>query len=327
VTDAPLPLEAYLAGLRQDIEHSLERVISATTPPVVAEAMRYSLLGGGKRLRPCLTLSAAESVAEGAGLSPAEARQLARPAAAAIEMVHSYSLVHDDLPAMDDDSLRRGRPTTHVVFGEGMSILAGDGLLTDAFGVLAVVPSPASAPGDPAIDPARRLRALAVLAGAAGSEGMVGGQAIDLAAAARPLAKPETTFGASVQVILDGPALADMHRRKTGALIRASVTLGGIVCGADEPTIGALDAFALELGLAFQIVDDILDVEGSAEALGKTAGKDAAAGKPTFPALYGLETSKRKAADCVERAKASLRRVGLDGRLAEIADWSLARRR
>ena len=332
MTDGPGSLDAYLAELRNDIEQTLERVIGAKTPGVVAQAMRYSLLGAGKRLRPCLTLSAAESVSGHASLARAHARRLAHPPAAAVEMVHSYSLVHDDLPAMDDDSLRRGRPTTHVVFGEGMAILAGDGLLTDAFTVLAASPSPAAAPGDPAIDPARRLRALAVLAAAAGSEGMVGGQAIDLSAAGMsPAAGTPSAralgFGATIQELLDGPALTDMHGRKTGALIRAAVTMGGIVCGADDATVAALDVYALELGLAFQIVDDVLDVEGSAEALGKTAGKDAAAGKPTFPALYGLDTSKQMAADCIERAKASLASAGLDGRLSEIADWSLARQR
>jgi geranylgeranyl pyrophosphate synthase len=300
--------------------------VAAATPPSVAEAMRYALLGAGKRLRPCLTLTVAEAVAARVGLAPEHARKLARPAAAAVEMIHSYSLVHDDLPAMDDDSMRRGRPTTHVVFGEGTAILAGDGLLTDAFAILATSPSPASDPGDPAIAPALRLRAVAVLAVAAGSQGMVGGQAIDLAAAGSTPTRHTLKFGAEIQTSLDGPSLTDMHRRKTGALIRAATTMGGIVCGTDERTIAALDAYALELGLAFQIVDDVLDVEGTADALGKTAGKDAAAGKPTFPSLYGVEVSKRMAADSISRAKIALSEAGLDGRLAEIADWSLARR-
>jgi len=333
VTADHLSLDAYLSELREDIERSLTQVIGADIPPVVADAMRYSLLGAGKRLRPCLTLAAAESVAPSVNLEPADARRMARPAAAAVEMIHAYSLVHDDLPAMDDDSLRRGRPTTHVVFGDGQAILAGDGLLTDAFAVLAAAPSAASHPGDPAISAERRLRAIAVLAAAAGSQGMVGGQAIDLSAAGKIPTPNEThppqPAGAvgSTEKIVDGPALADMHRRKTGALIRAATTLGGIVCGAGDHIVAALDAFALDLGLAFQIVDDILDIEGSAEALGKTAGKDAAAGKPTFPAFYGIDTSKQMAAACIERARTALCEAGLDGRLAEIAEWSLARRR
>jgi geranylgeranyl pyrophosphate synthase len=327
VSAAAISLDSYLAGLRTDIELCLARVVAATTPSSVAEAMRYALLGAGKRLRPCLTLAVAETVAARVGLAAGHARKLAKPAAAAVEMIHSYSLVHDDLPAMDDDSMRRGRPTTHVVFGEGTAILAGDGLLTDAFAILATSPSPASDPGDPAIAPALRLRAVAVLAMAAGSQGMVGGQAIDLAAAgSTPPSRNTPMFGADVQISLDGPSLTDMHRRKTGALIRAATTMGGIVCGADEPTIAALDEYALELGLAFQIVDDVLDIEGTADALGKTAGKDAAAGKPTFPSLYGIEASKRMAADSISRAKTALSEAGLDGRLTQIADWSLARR-
>jgi geranylgeranyl pyrophosphate synthase len=323
-------LETYLAELRIDIEQALARVIPASTPSILAEPLRYSLLGGGKRMRPCLTLAAAEASGLALGLSVAVTRALARPAACAVEMIHSYSLVHDDLPAMDDDALRRGRPTTHVVYGDGLAILAGDGLLTDAFAVLAAAPSPASAPGDPAIDPARRLRAVEQLAHAAGSRGMVGGQAIDLAAVGRvglPERSEQGAPGTRPAASVDGAAaLEDMHRRKTGALIEAAASLGAIVTGAPESTVAAVAEYARELGLAFQIVDDILDVEGSAEALGKTAGKDAAAGKPTFPAFYGLDGSKDLAAGCVARAKAALERAALSGRLADIADWSLARR-
>jgi geranylgeranyl pyrophosphate synthase len=215
---------------------------------------------------------------------------------------------------MDDDDLRRGRPTTHVVHGDGMAILAGDGLLTDAFSVLAAVPSPVAGADDPAASPEERLRAIQVLADAAGSRGMVGGQAIDLAA-----------VGLASGGRPDAAALTDMHARKTGALIRAASVMGAIVAGGAPDDIAAIDAYAAELGLAFQIVDDVLDVEGSAAALGKTAGKDAAAGKPTFPALYGLAESRRMAADCIARATAGLRTAGLDGRLSEIAAWSLTR--
>jgi geranylgeranyl pyrophosphate synthase len=218
-----------------------------------------------------------------------------------------------------------------VVYGDGLAILAGDGLLTDAFAVLAAAPSPASVPGDPAIDAARRLRAIEQLALAAGSGGMVGGQAIDLAAVGRIGARDVSGSGGpgapAAAGFDDAAALEDMHRRKTGALIEAAASMGAIVAGASESAVAAVAEYARELGLAFQIVDDILDVEGSADGLGKTAGKDAAAGKPTFPAFYGLDGSKRLAASAVARAKAALERASLSGRLADIADWSLARRR
>ena len=288
------------------------RAIAA--PAVIATPITYALLGPGKRLRPCLTLAAAETVGTRRGLSAEHARRLALPAACAVEMIHTYSLVHDDLPSMDDDDLRRGRPTTHIVHGEGMAILAGDGLLTDAFSVLATVPSPVGGDDDPAVGPEARLRALRVLADAAGSRGMVGGQAIDLSA-----------VGLATDGRPDAASLADMHARKTGALIRAASVMGAIMAGGTEDDIAAIDRYAAELGLAFQIVDDVLDVEGSAAALGKTAGKDAAAGKPTFPALYGLDESRHMAAACIARATDALSAAALEGRLTEIAAWSLTR--
>lgn len=312
-------LSAYLDELRQTLEPALEEVVaSGRYPTLIADAMRYSLMGGGKRLRPCITLAVAERVGALQNLPADDARAIALPAACAVEMIHSYSLVHDDLPAMDDDHLRRGRPTTHVVFGDGAAILAGDGLLTEAFAVLAQSPSPLVDAG-PAPTPEQRLRAIAVLARAAGATGMVGGQAIDLAAAGRV---PSVT-----SPIFDASGLEDMHARKTGALIRASATIGAIVVGAQDNVVQAIDDYAREIGLAFQIVDDLLDVEGSHEALGKTAGKDAAAGKPTYPALFGIDESRRLAAGCVERAKRALATVGLGGRLDQIADWSLVRRK
>jgi geranylgeranyl pyrophosphate synthase len=314
-------LAGYLDELRLTVELALERAVgavgAANLPGVLAEAMRYALLGGGKRLRPSLTLAAADSAGARRGLDASVARSLALPSAVAVEMIHCYSLVHDDLPAMDDDALRRGRPTAHVVYGDGMAILAGDGLLTDAFELLTRSPSPLLPPDAPEPPIERKLRAVAVLAGAAGSRGMVGGQAIDLAAAGRVQDRP---------LALDAPALEDMHRRKTGALIRAAATLGAIAVGADDRTIGAVDDYARDLGLAFQIVDDVLDVEGSPDALGKTAGKDAAAGKPTYPAFFGLDGSRALAAAAVTRAKQALAAADLGGRLAEIADWSLGRR-
>ncbi len=306
--------EDYLAELRQIVESALPHVLPAqTAPALVIDAMNYALLGGGKRLRPCLTLAVADAVGPRLGHDIAAARLLALPSACAVELIHTYSLVHDDLPAMDDDALRRGRPTSHVVFGDGMAILAGDGLLTEAF---SVITRPAR-PGAPEPPSDRRLRAVAILAHAAGAVGMVGGQAIDLAAAGRVKNVSPSGF--------DPPALEDMHARKTGALIRAASVLGAVVTGADDDIVDAIDAYARELGLAFQIVDDVLDVEGSGDALGKTAGKDAAAGKPTYPALHGIETSRRIAIECVERAKTALATVGLAGQLSEIADWSLGR--
>jgi geranylgeranyl pyrophosphate synthase len=313
------PLTAYLADLRHDIEDGLGRALAASrAPALIVDAMRYSLMSGGKRLRPCLTLAVAEAAGAPLGVAAADARALALPAAVGVEMIHSYSLIHDDLPAMDNDALRRGRPTSHVVHGDGLAILAGDGLLTEAFGVIAQAPSAASLPGAPAADPTRRLRAIAILAGAAGAAGMVGGQAIDLAAAGRVPGRAAP--------IAHAAALEDMHARKTGALIRAAATTGAVLVGADAGVVAAIDDYARELGLAFQIIDDVLDVEGSNEALGKTAGKDAAAGKPTYPAHFGVAESRRLAAVCVARAQAALARPGLDGaRLHDIAAWSLGR--
>ena len=271
--------------------------------------MRYSLFAGGKRLRPLLTLAAADAVAPD---DPA-AQAAALPAACAIEMIHTYSLIHDDLPAMDDDALRRGRPTLHVVYGDGLAILAGDGLQAEAFALLAREPA-----GDDAALLGRRLRTSRLVADAAGVAGMVGGQAIDLHAAGRVPGGRAT---------LDADGLRAMHARKTGALIRAAAASGAVMAGGRDSAVAAVDRFADELGLAFQIVDDILDVEGSAEQLGKTAGKDAAGDKPTYPALYGLERSRQLAADCVARAHAALDAEGLGGRaLTGIAHWVIARR-
>jgi geranylgeranyl diphosphate synthase type II len=268
--------------------------------------MRYSLFAGGKRLRPTLVLAAAEAVASANGQDPTQGRALALPSACALELIHTYSLIHDDLPAMDDDTMRRGRPTSHVVFGEGLAILAGDALLTEAFALMS------REPDDPSLAP-RKLRAMRLVADAAGPCGMVGGQAIDLEAAGSGAA-------------FDGDGLRAMHARKTGALIRASAAAGAVMAGASDVQLGAIETFASELGLAFQIVDDILDVEGASQALGKTAGKDAAAGKPTYPALYGLESSRRMAADCVARALAALEPARLGGHLSGIATWVTSRR-
>jgi geranylgeranyl diphosphate synthase, type II len=304
------PIQDYLRARRSEVERALEQVLPprAGRLATIQEAMRYSLLAGGKRLRPVLALTAADTVAPG----DADATRLAMPAACAIEMIHTYSLIHDDLPAMDNDALRRGKPTLHVVYGEGLAILAGDGLLAEAFALLAREPDEGGRP-DLAV---RKLETIRRIADAAGATGMVGGQAIDLAAVGH-------SRGAGA---LDAGALKDMHARKTGALIRAAAVAGAIMAGAEGPRVDAVDRYASWLGLAFQIVDDVLDVEGADKDLGKTAGKDAAAGKPTYPALFGLEASKRMAQEAADAAVAALAGAQIErSRLAEIAQWVVSR--
>ncbi|HYB95642.1 MAG TPA: farnesyl diphosphate synthase [Vicinamibacterales bacterium] len=307
-----MSFEAWLEVRRTEVERALDAFLPAppAVPAVVAEAMKYSLLGGGKRLRPLLVIASAEAVAQAAGASEAAARDAAMPAACALEMIHTYSLIHDDLPSMDDDDLRRGRPTSHVMFGEGMAVLAGDGLQAEAFRVLAREPQ-----GSHPVLMQRKLQVLSLVADAAGPRGMVGGQAIDLDAltAGRDPLTPD--------------AVRDMHARKTGALIRASVAAGAIMGGASDHTFAALDEYGREIGLAFQIVDDILDEEGSAATLGKTAGKDRAAGKPTYPSLFGLDQSRTLANACGTRARAALERAGLlESHLNVLVAWVVERR-
>jgi geranylgeranyl pyrophosphate synthase len=309
-------LAAFLNDARAQVDAALERCLPRppACPEIVSDAMRYSVFAGGKRLRPILTLAAADIVSRtGAAASATSAMNLALPAACAVELVHTYSLIHDDLPAMDNDTLRRGRPTLHVVYGDGVAILAGDGLQAQAFALLAREPA-----SDDEGVARRKLRVLGVIAEAAGAAGMVGGQAIDLQAAGQVTGRALT---------LDADSLPAMHARKTGAIIRASAVSGAIMAGATESAIAAIDRFAADIGLAFQIVDDILDVEGSAEELGKTAGKDAAGTKPTYPAIFGLDRSRALAADCIARARATLDAARLGGGwLAPIADWVVSRR-
>jgi geranylgeranyl pyrophosphate synthase len=309
-------LAAWLETRRADVEAALDRLLpsSPAAPAIVTDAMRYSVMAGGKRLRPMLVLAAAEAIAERNTTSVSEAAAFALPAACAIELIHTYSLVHDDLPAMDNDTLRRGRPTAHVVFGEGMAILSGDGLLTEAFSILTREPSTAAHLDAHALA-ARKLEAIGIIAEAAGAAGMVGGQAIDLDATAPGAAS------------LDAEGLRRMHARKTGALIRASAVAGAVMAGASAGQRAAIDTYGEALGLAFQIVDDILDVEGASADLGKTAGKDAAAGKPTYPALFGLAESRRLAADCAARARSALAAHELGGQLPAIVEWVIARNR
>jgi geranylgeranyl diphosphate synthase type II len=245
----------------------------------LAEAMGYSLSAGGKRVRPVLCMLASEAVGGGPGD--------ALPGALALELVHTYSLVHDDLPAMDDDDLRRGKPTCHIAYGEAHAILAGDGLLTEAFRVLA---REGAAPAE------RRVQAVAVLAEAAGWRGMVGGQALDLEGEA--LTREGKGFGLG--------HLQTIHRLKTGALLRASLELGGILGGGGEGQIAALREAGAALGLAFQIQDDILDATSDASTLGKRAGKDSGKGKITYPAFLGLDGARKALQEATERAVCQL---------------------
>ena len=279
------PIE-YSAPARANQEALLFGAVSAARlPPRVYEAMRYSLDAGGKRLRPILTLAAAETVASGSSTSVESAINLALPAACAIELIHTYSLIHDDLPAMDDDSLRRGRPTNHVVHGEAMAILAGDGLLTEAFALLSTEPRDANLAD-------RKIRTIQTIADAAGARGMVGGQAIDL------LAVGSTTF--------DEHSLQDMHARKTGALIRAAAIAGAIMGGGSDESIRAVGEYGRHVGLAFQIVDDILMLRETRKKLGKTAGRTPLR-QADVPIHVRSRRSRRLAAERHENAIAALR--------------------
>jgi geranylgeranyl pyrophosphate synthase len=316
-----LRLEMFADRARAQVDAALERFLPAppACPALIREAMLYSLQAGGKRLRPLLVLAAADAVFRKTAAAPLADPgvvadvDVALPAACAVEFIHTYSLIHDDLPAMDNDTLRRGRPTLHVVYGDGVAILAGDALQAEAFALIAREPRTT----DPAIA-SRKLRAIATLAEAAGANGMVGGQTIDLQAAGQA---PGRT------VTLDAEALRGMHLRKTGALIQAAATCGAIMAGGDDPTIGAVSRWAGYVGLAFQIVDDVLDVEGNAEELGKTAGKDAANAKPTYPALFGLARSRELAAECADQARTILVDANLErGWLNQMAAWVITRR-
>jgi geranylgeranyl diphosphate synthase type II len=283
-----------ITALRAETERALDRALppESAWPETIHRAVRYSLFAGGKRIRPVLVLAAGESVGG--------AREDLMPLACAVEMVHTYSLVHDDLPAMDDDDLRRGRPTSHKIFGEAVAVLAGDALLTRAFHLLAEVP-----PGWDAARVGRRVRATAVLGEACGTTGLIGGQVMDLESEGRDL---------------DGDALERLHRAKTGALLSACVRGGAILGGAGEEELALLGRYAAAIGLAFQIVDDVLDATEGAERLGKTAGKDAAAGKATYVSVHGLPRAREMAAALGAEARDALTPLGARGAvLAEIA--------
>ena len=289
-----LAFPVWTGERQRRIEDVLDRALprADALPVRLHEAMRYAVLGGGKRIRPLLAYAAGE-------FADADPTVVDAPAAA-VELIHAYSLVHDDLPCMDNDTLRRGKPTCHVAFGEAEALLAGDALQSLAFGLLGASAMRASG------------AACAMLATAAGAPGMAGGQAIDLASSGTALALPE---------------LQTMHRMKTGALIRAAVQLGA-ACGRPltHEESSALDVYARAAGLAFQVVDDVLDVEGTDAALGKTAGKDAAQQKPTYVSLLGLEPARQHAEALRAEAGAALAPFrGSARRLLELADWIVLR--
>ena len=298
-------LESYLAERRRLVDEALDRFLPKADayPSTIHEAMRYSVLAGGKRLRPILVIAGAEA----AGGSAEDVM----PTACAMELIHTYSLIHDDLPAMDDDDYRRGRPTSHKVFGEAIAVLAGDALLTLAFRLLAE--NFAEGRATSAAQNPRRLREiLTQIAEAAGTFGMIGGQVVDV-----------QSEGKSVSA----ETLEYIHTHKTAALIRASLRVGALLVGASHEVLDAMIVAGSRLGLAFQIVDDILDEEGSLEELGKTAGSDKRKKKVTYPGQFGLEVSRVRAEALVEEAKSALKPLGASATpLIALADFILDRR-
>ena len=300
MTAADTAFRDWTAHCLNQVEAALSEWVPASAPSGLGEAMRYAVLDGGKRLRPLLTLAAARAVA-GAGELPAAMRS-----ACAVELIHAYSLVHDDMPCMDNDVLRRGKPTVHVAYGEAQALLAGDALQALAFELLT--------PEDGSVAPAVQARLCAALARAAGHHGMAGGQAIDLA---------------HVGMAMTEAALRDMHRRKTGAMLEVSVHMGALSAGADGPTLACLQRYAQAIGLAFQVVDDILDVTADSATLGKTAGKDQANDKPTFVSLLGLAGAQAQAQALLPEALGALDAAALrdDGALRALAHMVVQRDR
>ena len=287
----PVDPEAWARQELAAVEAALEAWVPQETPAGLGQAMRYGVLDGGKRLRPLLVLASCQAVAG--------ERNAALRAAVAVELIHAYSLVHDDMPCMDNDVLRRGKPTVHVQFGEAQAMLAGDAMQALAFEVLTP---------DEGVSTELQARLTALLARSAGHAGMAGGQAIDLA---------------SIGHSLDEAALRDMHRRKTGALLQASVMMGAACGQTTAATRAALSDYGAAIGLAFQVVDDILDVTQSAATLGKTAGKDLHHNKPTYVTVLGLQAARRHAQELLQQAHQALQRSGLGesaGLLAVLAD-------
>lgn len=294
--------EAWIRARREEVERVLDRELrpESAVPSSLHSAMRYAVMGGGKRIRPILAIAACEVL----GQDP-EPRMRAF---AALELIHTYSLVHDDLPALDDDTLRRGRETTHVVFGEAAAILTGDALLTEAFRWLA---APVSG-----VDSERQLRAVRLVADAIDSAGMIGGQVLDL----ESVNASEMSEAAALDL------LESIHLAKTGKLIVAAVLLGGVLGGANEGELEALRKYGEAIGLAFQIRDDILDEVGSTEQLGKTAGKDREQRKLTYPALLGIEGARERLANATENAYAAASELEQpDGPLHGLADLIASR--
>lgn len=295
-----------LAQFKQELEKRKQYIDSCLQqyltpfdayPPIVHEAMHYAIFNGGKRLRPIMVL-------EGATLAGGN-QESTVPIACALEMIHSYSLVHDDLPAMDDDDLRRGKPTCHIVFGEANAILTGDALLTGAFAVMT------ESAGMPGVKPDNLIRVIREIADAAGSQGMIGGQVIDLQ---------------SEEQHIDYETLKTLHSLKTGKLFQAALRSGGILNDMDEKGLQSIDEYARNFGLAFQITDDILDVSGSEEVTGKPAGSDTKNAKTTYPGLFGLEKSRQLAEDCIKACIHSLQGFGPEADfLRQLAYFTLSR--
>ncbi len=295
-------IKQYLQEKRQIIEQAFDRFAPPAESPYANhfEAMRYSLFVGGKRVRPILCLAAGAAV-----YGNEDFEEALLPAACALECIHTYSLIHDDLPAMDDDELRRGKPTNHTVYGEAAAILAGDGLLTWAFDLLTV--------GNPALSAERQLAMAHCIARAAGSFGMVGGQALDIAS-------ENTEYPFST--------LTTIHKAKTGALITASVEAGALGAGATEEQRIALTSYGDKIGLAFQIVDDLLNATATTEQLGKAAGSDAERGKATYPAFFGIDETRKKAKEAVDTAIAALHNFGEEANpLRALAEYIYTRSR
>ncbi len=291
-------IQDYMTDVADWISTHISRFLPEATPETLLKSMRYSLNAGGKRIRPILLIATLEALGK--------ERELGLEVAAAIEMIHTYSLIHDDLPAMDNDDFRRGVPTNHKVFGEGIAILAGDGLLTLAFQLVASI-----ANTFPDINPNTALELVSKLSSAAGPVGMVGGQVLDLEGENRQLSLTD---------------LEEIHRHKTGDLIHFSIYAGAILANANEEQLNALQLYARNLGLAFQIQDDILDITGVEANIGKPIGSDQKLGKSTYPALLGLEAAQKWLIQLIEEAKKAIELPGIQyKRLAEIADFFVYR--
>jgi geranylgeranyl diphosphate synthase type II len=297
---AGLDIRQYLERKRQEVDGYLQSVIPSveTMPTTLHESMRYSLFAGGKRVRPILAIAAAEAVGE--------ANESVLPVAASLELIHTYSLIHDDLPSMDNDDFRRGKPTNHKVYGEAMAILAGDALLTMAFELCT------AAHAEHDLEAARQVRLIRELAVGAGNVGMVGGQVLDIQAENQDI---------------DLATLQSIHKHKTGMLIRAAVRMGAIAGGATDAQIDELTVYAENIGLAFQIADDVLNVTGTREELGKNPNTDAQRGKKTYPTFYGIEGAKQLAEECVNRAESRLVSFGAKADpLRELARYITSRK-